>query len=116
MEPNFHDGQILQVEPISPADLQRGDVILYSDGEGGQWIKRLVGLPGETVEVHDGQVFINGEPLKEPYDVNPPSYTMLAKELQAGEYIVLGDNRNQSSDSHVWGPITSEQILGRAAE
>ena len=67
------------------------------------YIKRVIGLPGETVEVRDGLVFINGEPLDEPYIAEPPRYTYGPVTIPEGQYFVLGDNRNLSNDSHEWG-------------
>ena len=115
MEPNFYAGQVFRVESISPADLKRGDIILYKNNElPNSYLQRVVGLPNETVEVHDGQVIINGEPLVEPYKVMAPSYTLNKISLGEGEYFVLGDNRDNSADSHLLGPVKWEQILGRA--
>jgi signal peptidase I len=84
-------------------DPQRGDVIIFHfllDPEQ-DLIKRVIGLPGETIEVQDGIVTVNGTPLDEPYITEPPSYngTWVVPE---GQYFVLGDNRNDSRDSHQW--------------
>ena len=84
------------------------------------YIKRVIGLPGETIEIKANQgVFINGEFLEEPYlEASPyflPDYNMRPKKIPKGKYIVLGDNRNYSSDSHVWGFLPKNRIIGRAA-
>ena len=114
MEPNFHAGQVFRIEIISPADLKRGDLILYKFNNSSMFIQRVVGLPNETVEIRNGQIVINGEPLVEPYQVMAPSYTMKEKSLGKNEYFMLGDNRESSADSHVLGPVKWDQILGRA--
>ena len=78
------------------------------------FIKRIIGLPGETVEVRDCTVFINGEAMEEPYIQEKPSYTHGPETVPPGNYFVLGDNRNNSSDSHSWGPLPKENIIGQA--
>jgi signal peptidase I len=119
MEPNFHDGQIVEIEEVPVTDLQRGDVILLTVDEERQYLKRLIGLPGETLEIIDGKVYIDGKVLEEPYlqetsEVNrfpTPPIT-----LKPNEYYVLGDNRNNSSDSRGFGPISGENIRGRVKQ
>ena len=77
------------------------------------YIKRIIGLPGETLEVHDGRVWVNGIALNEPYISGPPTYNV-NRTLGEGEYLVLGDNRNNSSDSHVWGVLPDDNIIGKS--
>ena len=77
------------------------------------FLKRLIGLPGEFVAVEGGVVRIDGVALAEPYLLDPPTYTG-AWDLAEDEYLVLGDNRNDSSDSHLWGPIHRSAIEARA--
>jgi signal peptidase I len=115
MEPNYHDGQVFMIESITPADLKRGDLILliFRD-EDIEFLKRLVGLPNETVQIRDGQLFINDEALDEPYEVVAPRYHTEKITLEEDEYYFLGDNRNNSADSHNFGPVKWDQILGRA--
>jgi len=85
-----------------------GQPTLYED-----YIKRVIGLPGDTVEVTGGKVLINGTPLDEPYIAQNPSYTGTWNVPQ--DYLfVLGDNRNNSSDSHSWGFLPIENVLGKA--
>jgi signal peptidase I len=76
-------------------------------------IKRIIGLPGETVEVVSGQVKINGRPIDEPYLATPPSYTMPPITLGPREFFVLGDSRDNSFDSHTWGPLPADHLVGR---
>ena len=91
--------------------------------ESERWIKRVIGLPGETVEVLDGKVYINGNKLDESYISQVPAYSVGPIKLKAddpntqtnkGEYYLLGDNRVDSRDSHVWGPCPGANIIGRA--
>ena len=99
---------------------RRGDVIVFRAPEEtpGQterdFIKRIIGLPGETVEVRDCTVFINGKPLDEPYILQRPTYTFPEEQVPDGHYFVLGDNRNNSSDSHSWGMLPKGNIIGQA--
>jgi len=113
MEPNFTDGQIFSVVETPLSELKRGDLVLV-EIDGNQLLKRLIGLPGETIAIHDGKVFINGEPLVEAYETIPPPYTMEEIKLDNDSYFVLGDNRPASSDSHVWGPLKGSGIKGKA--
>lgn len=118
MEPNFHDGQYLFVNKLiymfQPP--QRGDVIVFvpPNSSSRDFIKRVIGLPGERVEIRSGTVFINGEPLIESYPLNPGSYSSGPIVVPPDEYFVLGDNRNYSSDSHSWGTVHIKKIIGKA--
>jgi len=98
---------------------RRGEVVVfrappqaYSPGK--NLIKRVIGLPGETVAVHDGKVYINGRPLHEPYVLEPPYYEFGPYQVPQGCVFVMGDNRNDSLDSHIWGPLPIRNILGKA--
>ncbi len=77
-------------------------------------VKRVIGLPGETIEVSKGKVWIDGEALTEAYLCTPPSYTMPPVKLGKAEYFMLGDSRNVSNDSHKWGPVSQDLLIGRA--
>ena len=77
-------------------------------------IKRVVALGGERVAVHDGKVFINGKALTEPYIAAPPSYTMDEKRIPDDSVFMMGDNRNNSLDSHIWGPLPVKNVIGHA--
>lgn len=76
-------------------------------------VKRIIGLPGEEVLIEDGVVYIDQKPLDEPYLKNPPDYNWGPKRVPAGSYFVLGDNRSESDDSHRWGFVPGELIVGR---
>lgn len=101
---------------------QRGDIIVFwpPDAlfpEGGRkdaFIKRVIGLPGDTVEVKAGKVIVNGEVLNEDYIKAPPDYEWGPKTVPPEQYLVLGDNRNSSYDGHSWGFLPRENIIGRA--
>ncbi|MGC9348325.1 MAG: signal peptidase I [Anaerolineae bacterium] len=118
MLPSLHDGQYLIASKVaywlhSP---ERGDVIVLDPpNRSGSvpYIKRVIGLPGDVVEVRDRRVWVNGIALNEPYITESPNYqdNWVVGE---GEYMVLGDNRNNSSDSHTWGLLPDEQVIGKA--
>ncbi len=82
-------------------------------------IHRVIGLPGETVAIRDGRVFINGNPLEEPYVADPARYRYppggSEQTIPEGMIFVLGDNRNSSADSHIYGPVPLANVIGRAA-
>lgn len=117
MEPTLHDGQYLVVSKLtywirSP---ERGDIIVFHppNNPADDYIKRVVGLPDEQVEIRDGAVWVDGVLLEEPYIANPGLYSNEWR-LGDGEYFVLGDNRSNSSDSHSWGMLPQENIIGKA--
>ncbi len=118
MEPTLHEGQYLIVSKIAYwfHNPERGDVVVLDPPNGQStipYIKRIVGLPGEVIEIRDGRVWVDGIALNEPYISGPPSYTQ-KRILYEDEYMVLGDNRNNSSDSHVWGLLPRENIIGKS--
>jgi len=102
--------------------IHRGDIVVFKrpPNESGDTtikdlIKRVVGLPNETVsQTTDGQVLINGKPLKEPYTFGKPSIGIQTQKIPPGQYWVMGDNRTNSKDSRVFGPISRSLIVGRA--
>ena len=93
---------------------ERFDVVICHYPERGRtnFVKRLVGLPGDTVSMLNGTLYVNGEAIDEPYITNKANYNMQAYTLKDDEYFVLGDNRSSSNDSHIIGPISREQIKG----
>ena len=95
---------------------RRGDVVVFRFPRNPErdFIKRIVGEPGDTVEVKGASVFIDGVRLDEPYITNKPTYTYGPEEVPPKHYFVLGDNRNNSYDSHVWGFLPEENIIGQA--
>ena len=116
MEPNLHDGEYVIVNRVvyrlqAP---QRGDVVVFQREGKREFIKRIIGLPGETVEVKGSRVLVNGVALTEPYIAQPNAYSMEPRKIDPDEYFVLGDNRNNSSDSHNWGTIPLSVIDGKA--
>jgi signal peptidase I len=100
-------------------EINRGDVIVFHpltnvDSSGVLWIKRVIGLPGEKVEIKDGKVFINDHALTESYEMAKPNYTYGPLVIPKDSYFVLGDNRNDSHDSHEWGVLPAKNVVGRA--
>ncbi len=99
---------------------QRGDIIVFAPpeefAEKNDLIKRVIGLPGETVEIKDGLVYIDGEPLTEDYLAEPPDYEYGPVTVTDDCYFVMGDNRNDSVDSHLWlNPfLPKDHIRGEA--
>ncbi|MCD8484189.1 signal peptidase I [Candidatus Woesebacteria bacterium] len=131
MEPTFLSGEYVLTDKVSyqTGEPRRGDVVVFHapeaagcpQGTGCDFIKRIIGLPGDTISVHDNALYINGQALPEPY-IPPENYTKAGEFTQGGreiylgenEYFAVGDNRPFSSDSRVWGPIGKQNIVGRA--
>jgi signal peptidase I len=118
MEPTLHDGQFLLVNKLAYrgfGEPQRGDVVVFEAWQQEKdFIKRVVGLPGDEIAIHDQLVYVNGSPLDEPYLDQDTVDTIGSITLGDGQYYVLGDNRGNSSDSRTYGPLPSEQIIGKA--
>ena len=118
MEPNFHQGDCIMVSKVNyrSSGPQRGEVIVFNPpfNSPHPFIKRVIGLPGEIVEVGGGSVFVNGIRLEEEYVSAPPNYTMPATGVPENQYFVLGDNRNNSNDSHTGWVVPLDNIIGRA--
>jgi signal peptidase I len=118
MEPNLHTDQRLVVEKVSyrlhlP---KRGDIVVLRIPERGPelLIKRVIALPGEQVEVREGQVYIDGAPLDEPYITQPTRGQYGPVEVPADAVFVMGDNRGASNDSRAFGPVPIGRLVGRA--
>lgn len=138
MEPTFHEGQRIVVSkldtiwstlfvrtahaaeahPKSPFALQRGQIVVFyrtPDHAEDALIKRVIGLPGDTIELRGGQVYVNGALLDEPYVHGAPTDCEATCEpftLDENSYFMMGDNRVNSMDSRVFGPVPSEQLVG----
>ena len=116
MEANLHNGERLIVVKAAYwfGEPQRGDIIIFTHPDDPQrtLVKRVIGLPGEQIEIQDGVVYIDGSPLDEPYiqgTTSPLPKTAVPK----GYYFVMGDNRQASSDSRSWGLLPEGNIIGR---
>ena len=119
MLPNLEEGQRIFVNKVvyllhKP---ERGDIIVFKPQDSTNdipLIKRIIGLPGETVEIKIGVVYVNGSPLEEFYVEELPRYTLKPFVVPAEHYFVLGDNRNNSRDSHEGWTVPETDILGKA--
>ncbi len=118
MEPTFQQGQRLLVSKIvyKLHQPERGDVIVFKPPQNEQtdFIKRLIAIPGDRVEIRQGTVYINGTKLDESYIKENPSYILSPIILEDDEYFVLGDNRNHSNDSHNGWTVPRQNIVGKA--
>jgi len=117
MKPALNDGDRIIIER-NPKTLNRGDIVifLYPEDPVKSYIKRIVGLPHETIDIREGKVFINGQPLPEPYvapELDQAQRSLKAVTLAADSYFVMGDNRDNSSDSRFWGPLKRNFIYGK---
>jgi signal peptidase I len=118
MQPNLYRGHRVITEKVTYRFLhgpRRGDVVvIHRPGEELPFIKRAIGLPGETVEITDGRVHIDGRPLEEPWSTRVGSRDYPGTYVPPLHVFVLGDNRPSSHDSRSFGPVPLEQIKGRA--
>ena len=117
MEPTLYGHQRLIIEKLSYwlTQPERGDIVVIRvDGFDELLIKRVIGLPGETLESKNGVVFIDGKPLDEPYVNGAPRGDFSATKIPDGYIFVMGDNRNNSNDSRSFGPVPIDHIVGHA--
>jgi signal peptidase I len=117
MLPTLEEGEYVIIDKLSYYldDPERGDIIVlhFPNDRSRDFIKRVIGVPGDHIEIGDGQVRINGEVLEEPYINAEPSYSG-SWDVPANSYFVLGDNRNNSSDSHNWSFLPRKDVVGKA--
>jgi signal peptidase I len=126
MLPNLHEGERLIVDKLiyykfksfSAGHIERGDVVVfwYPVNPDQSFVKRVIGLPGETVEIRNGKVFVSEKQISEPYldPANTASMgNMNSTPVTSGHYFVMGDNRDNSSDSRVWGLVPEKYIYGK---
>lgn len=125
MVPNFHDEELILTDKLSYKlhPPRRGDVVVFKSPQNEEvdFIKRVIGLPGERVKIMQGKVYLNGEVLKEDY-IPQNFYTAAGVAMPEGQEIIVpdeeilafGDNRGRSSDSREWGPVRYANIVGRA--
>ena len=141
MEPTLHNNQFLIINKVTYArvdgtpfervlplngdagaprflfgDPARGDIVVFRfpAQPDKDFIKRIIGVPGDMVEVRAGRVYLNGQLQDEPYIRDGASYDRPAQVVPPGQYFVLGDNRPNSSDSHVWGFVPADNLVGKA--
>jgi signal peptidase I len=118
MLPTLVDDQFVIVNKLGYRlyDPQRGDIVVFVDPRTPErkLIKRVIGLPGEVIELRNGQVYVNQRLLDEPYITALGRYSEPPVPIPEGQYYVLGDNRNNSSDSHNWGTLPVDRIVGKA--
>ncbi|NJR60148.1 MAG: signal peptidase I [Cyanobacteria bacterium CRU_2_1] len=125
MVPTLEIGDRLVVEKVtysfrSPA---AGDIVVFDPppllqefgyAPDKAFIKRIIGIPGDVIRIQESQVYLNDQPLTETYIAEPPDYELAPVHVPEGQYFVMGDNRNNSNDSHVWGFLPQSNIIGRA--
>lgn len=120
MEPNFYEGQFVLVNKLAYklGEPHRGEVVVFHnpDNTDEDYIKRIIGLPGDTVEVNGDHVVINGQELPQPFvhNLNPEGSQFPPTSVPAGSIFVMGDNRPNSRDSRVIGSIDEKLIVGKA--
>lgn len=118
MEPTLHTHQFVVVDTVGREQQtpQRGDVIVfhYPRNPSVEYVKRVIGLPGEKITIAHGRVYVNDQSLDEPYIHEEPRYFWGPGQVPPNSLFVLGDNRNSSSDSHLWGPVPLPLVVGRA--
>lgn len=120
MLPTLKIGDRLIIDKVSFhfSGISRGDMIVFEAPPASKLeevlIKRVIGLPGDTVAIENGLVYINGQPLDEPYELEKPRGDYKAITVPENSLFVMGDNRNNSYDSRFWGVVSEELIIGKA--
>jgi signal peptidase I len=118
MEPSFQDGDYVIVNKLAyrSGDLQRGDVIVFPFplNQEEDFIKRIIGLPGDNLHIVRGDVFLNGRRINENYLLSDARGDFEEITVPSGTVFVMGDNRYDSSDSRIWGPLLIDDIIGKA--
>lgn len=120
MVPTLQVGDRLIIEKVTPrlTGIGRGDIVVFrppaSISQKDDLIKRVIGLPGDTISIKKGIVYINGTALNEPYEAEKPSADFKPYKVPENSYFVMGDNRNDSYDSRYWGPVPADNIIGKA--
>lgn len=130
MLPTYREGDLIIVDKLAyqfgNSPLLKDEIVFYAPGNNTKpsfdpfftqhpncFIKRIIGVPGDTVEIKNKTVYLNGRPLSEPYINESPIYFMVEKSVPEGQYFVLGDNRNHSNDSHTGWLVPKEDIIGK---
>jgi len=118
MQPGLHTDEYVLVNKLAYLfhPPQRGDVIVfhYPVNPSQDFIKRVIGIPGDTIQTTSDAVIVNGQTLREPYISTPFNYDSNTWKLEPGEFFVMGDNRDNSLDSRTWGPLAQSYIVGKA--
>lgn len=118
MQPHLYTGERVLANKLAYhlAEPKRGDIVIFDYPKDLRqiYVKRVIGLPNETVAIEGGQVLINGSPLPEPYKTFAAHGDMDAQTIPPGQYFVMGDNRDVSDDSRYWGDLPRRDIIGRA--
>jgi signal peptidase I len=113
MSPTLTRGdRVLALTRFASGAPKRGEVWVFRSASGPTFVKRVVAVPGDTVVVKSGRLIVNALPVSEPY-AGPAGYNAGPLTLGAGQYYVLGDNRRNSNDSHVFGPVQESALIGR---
>ncbi len=112
MSPTLNDGDFVSF--YRDGTPQRFQIVIYRfpNDPNREFVGRVIGLPEEEVAIRDGAVWVDGAKLDEPYLAEPPRYQVAPLAVSENEYYILGDNRNDSSDSHVWGPVPADNVVG----
>jgi len=118
MDPNLHDKELAWIDKIRYLIYkpQRGEVVVFRfpGTRTDLYVKRIIGLPGEKIEIKNQQIYVNNEILQEIYlDENTIPLNFSSIKLGQNEFFVLGDNRDESNDSRIWGPLNQKFILGK---